>query len=217
MHIETISGETRSPGGKHANDRLRKRGMIPAVVYGHGGEPELLALSRHDLEHALQHATHVIKVRIDGRETQYLLKDVQYDHLQATPIHADLMRVTEHERVKVTVAVETVGEPHGIHEGGELVLMHNDIEIECPLLTIPDVLKFHVDHLGVGDALRVRDLELPEGVVVLMDPDESIATVRPKRGVKVEGEEEETTEASPAEPELVGRGKTAGADGEDAG
>lgn len=206
MQIALIQGETRNPGGRHANERLRRRGLVPAVIYGHDQPPETVALSRHDLLLALDHAQHVIKLAIDKQQTQYLLKDVQYDHLQHEPIHADLMRVDPDERVEVKVGIEFRGEPKGIHEGGELIQVLTELDIECPLLNIPELLRLKIDQLGVGEALHVREVELPEGVTTPHSPDDVIATVRAKRGVAVEEEEVEVPpEKEAAEPEVFGR------------
>jgi large subunit ribosomal protein L25 len=126
MEIASIKGEARQPGGRSANRRLRKQGFVPAVVYGHQQTPETIALSRHDLLLALEHGQHVVKVTIGQQKVQYLLKDVQFDHLQLEPIHADLMRVNLDERVRIKVGIELRGEPHGIHEGGELIHVLTD-------------------------------------------------------------------------------------------
>ena len=205
MQIATVQAETRNAGGRTINRRLRKQGWVPAIVYGHGEAPENLALSRHDLELALEHAAHVIQVKIGGQEKAYLVKDVQYDHLQHELIHADLMRVDLNERVTVKVALEFRGEPHGIHEGGEFIPLVTDLEVECPLLEIPESIRVKVEHLGVGQTLHVKDLVLPTGVTPTFDPEDAVAIVRLKRGA------EETAAAAPAEgaaePEVIGRGK----------
>jgi large subunit ribosomal protein L25 len=209
MEVEVIQAETRQPGGRHANRRLRKRGLVPAVIYGHKQTPETIALSRHDLLLALDHGRHVVNVALGERETQYLLKDVQFDHLQHEPIHADLMRVDADERVRVNCAIEFKGEPHGIHEGGELLHILTDLDIECSLLKIPEVLKVRVDHLGVGQTLHVGDLELPPGVTTHHNAEDVVATVRAKRGgleaAAEEAEAEQPAEEAGAEPEVIGR------------
>ena len=218
MHIESVKGEARAATGKAANSRLRKRGMVPAVIYGHGKDNEMIALSRHDLELVIQHTAHVIKVDIGDKKDQYLVKDVQYDHLQKTPIHVDLMRVKTDDRVHVKIGIEFKGEPHGLHEGGELIQVLTELEVECPLLNIPDLIKVKIDHLGVGEALHVREVELPEGTVARHDPDDVVATVRPKRGRSDIADLEEGAEGegeSASEPEVVGRtAKDEGSEGE---
>ncbi len=207
MHIAKIEGETRKPGGRSVNRRLRKRGLIPAVVYGHGETPDTLALSKHDIELALEHASHVIKVTVDNQEVQYLLKDVQYDHLQQEPIHADLMRVSADECVRISVAIEFRGEAHGVHEGGDFIAILTDLDIECPLNEIPEALKIKIDHLGVGQTLHVGDLELPAGITTHHKADDVVATVRAKRGGLGAEEEEIEVEGETTgdEPQVIGR------------
>jgi large subunit ribosomal protein L25 len=208
MQTSVIQGQTRKPGGRHANRRLRKRGLVPAIIYGHEQMPETIAVSRHDLLLALERAQHVVKVAVGKRETQYLLKDVQFDHLQHEPIHADLMRVDPGERVRVNVGIDFRGEPRGVHEGGELLHILTDLDIECPLLNIPETLRVRIDHLGVGQTLHVSDLELPEGITTHHNPEDVVASVRAKRSgvaAATEEEAEEVPEEAGAEPEVIRR------------
>ncbi|MEP0846573.1 MAG: 50S ribosomal protein L25 [Phycisphaerae bacterium] len=204
MEITTINGQRRAPGGRHANQRLRRAGLLPAVIYGHKQPPECVAVSRHELELALAHMSHVVKLAMDGAETHYLLKEVQYDHLQKTPVHVDLMRVDVKERVHVHVPVELRGDAPGIHEGGELVHVITELHVECPLLEIPGVLRARIDHLVIGEAVHVRDLELPPNVKPLHEPEDIVVVCRTKRGISV-GEEAPVAAEAAAEPEVIGR------------
>lgn len=208
MEVAVIRGETRQPGGRHHNERLRRRGLVPAVIYGHGQAPETVALSLHDTLLALQHVAHVISLRIDGHEQQYLIKDVQFDHLQQTPIHVDLMRVSRDERVQVRVPVELRGTPRGVHEGGTLVHVLPELEVECLLLEIPEAIRAHVEHLGLNEMLHVREIPLPASVKVLHRPDDIVAIVHPPRGITAAETEEAAAAAAAAsaEPEVIGRG-----------
>lgn len=207
MQVATINGETRTQRSRSALRNLRNRGLVPAIVYGHKETPEMLALSAHDLDLALEKMAHVVKVKLGAREEQYLLKDVQYDHMQATPMHVDLMRADLTERLTVRVPIELRGEPHGIHEGGVLVQIADSLEVECCLLDIPESIRPNVSHLGLNEALQVKDIDLPDGVTATGKPDEIIATVTAKRGVTEEeaAASEEGVEGAPAEPELIGR------------
>jgi large subunit ribosomal protein L25 len=179
--------------------------MVPAIIYGHGQTPEPVAVSRHDLDLALEHMVHVVKLDIDGRAQQYFIKDVQYDHLQAAPIHVDLMRVDENERVKVKVEIELRGTPKGVKEGGTVLQPLADLEIECLLLKIPEAIRVDISPLEMNQTVHVRELTLPEGVVALHGPDEIVAVVRPPRAeepVAVAA----PVEGAPAEPEVIGKG-----------
>ncbi|MBL8879484.1 MAG: 50S ribosomal protein L25 [Phycisphaerales bacterium] len=203
MEIATIKGEKRTVAGKHANERLRRGGHTPGVIYGHNETPEAIAVSSHDLQQALAHMTHVVSLDMGGKKTTYLLKEVQYDHLQRTPLHIDLMRVDPNEKVRVTVPVHTRGEPKGAGAGTSLVMVLADLHIECPLLAIPDAIMVNVSHLEVGHSIHVKELTLPQGVTALHQPDDIVCVLRtlkteePTATVAVEG--------APAEPEVIGR------------
>lgn len=207
MKIETVKGEARQPGNRHANQRLRKSGLVPAVIYGHNQPPESVALSRHDFDLALAHMQHVIRLQIGAKTEQYLIKEVQYDHLQKEPVHADLMRVDPNERVRVKSPVELRGTPKGAQDGGILVHVLANLEIECKLLEIPDSIRANVADLAIGQALHVKELELPAGVKALHAPEEIVAVVRaPAAAVEtVAATPVEGAEATPAEPEVIGR------------
>jgi large subunit ribosomal protein L25 len=207
MATGTLRSENREAGGRTTNRRLRRSGMIPAVIYGHGKENEMVAISLHELEQAMHRMERVIRLG-DGENEQYLIKDVQYDHLQKTPIHIDLLRVDPNEKVQVNVAIELRGTPKGAHEGGTLVQVMADLEVECLIGKIPDVLRPSVAGLAMGDTLHVRDLQLPEGVTARADPDEAVAACRAPRGAEAEeeavvAEGEEDVEGK--EPERIGR------------
>lgn len=205
MQIANIKGERREPGGRHANERLRRRGLVPAIVYGHGEKPETVALSARDLEQALEDLAHVVSVETGGKPQQYLIKDVQFDHLQKRPLHVDLMRVDATERVKVKVPLELRGDAKGASQGGVLVQLIGDLDVECLLLAIPDSIRVNVSELGLNQSLHVRELEMPEGVKALHHPEEIVVVCRPPRAevpvaaAPVEGAE------GPAEPEVIGR------------
>jgi large subunit ribosomal protein L25 len=204
MEIAEIQGETRQPGSHHSNDRLRRRGLVPAVIYGHGQTNEYVSLSLHDTKLALAHMLHVIKMRRDDKEEQYLIKAVQYDHLQQSPIHVDLMRVDVTERVHVKVPLELRGRPKGTLEGGTLVSVIAELDVECLLLDIPESIRAHVEHLALNEALHVRDIVVPPDVKVFNKPDDIVAIVHPPRGTTA-AELEAVPAEGEAEPEVIGK------------
>jgi large subunit ribosomal protein L25 len=182
--------------------------MIPAVVYGHGEEPLSLAVSLHEFRLALEHGHRVVEVESDSGRGQYLIKEVQYCHLQKDPIHVDLMRVDVTERVKVKVALEFRGDPAGLAVGGEVVHVMNDLEIECPLLEIPENIRVNIAPLNIGDAIHVRDIQLPAGVTSTAGKDDLVLSVRTKRTLAetpVAAAPTEGEAASSKEPEVIGR------------
>lgn len=204
MENMTLKAESRTSLGTRAARALRDEGRLPAIIYGHGEPPEAVSLARHDVEVALGHGARTLQVKLGGEAKQYLIKDVQYDHLDHEPIHLDLTRVDINERVTVRVGIELRGVPNGVSEGGVLDQHMADIEVECLVAEIPDTLHPVVTDLGLEDSLLVKDLELPPGVESLADPDERVATVRALMAA-AEPEPTEEVEEATEEPERIGR------------
>lgn len=205
MEVETLKAETRTGVGTHSSRKLREAGKIPTIIYGHGETPQSIALTLRDVEFALGHGARTLKVEIGGSKEQFFIKAVQYDHLNATPIHMDLARISKDERVKVRVGIELRGVAKGTGEGGIIDQHLADIEVECGVMEIPDTFHPLVTDLGLGDSLYIKDLELPSGVVAITDGDERIASVR-SPDMEVEEEDGDAEEgADDAQPERIGR------------
>lgn len=205
MEIKTLQAEPRSDSGTRAARKLRAGGKIPAIIYGHGEPPQSVSLTFHDVEVALAHGARTLPVEVDGSTQQFLIKAVQYDHLDADPIHLDLARVSMDERVKVRIGIELRGVSAGAKEGGVLEQHMADIEVECRVIEIPDTFHPFVTELAIGDSLLVKDLDLPAGVVALADDEERVATVRMAEKEAEPEEEAPEPEEGEAEPERIGR------------
>lgn len=186
--------------------------MLPGIIYGHGQDPEAISVSAHELQLALRHGVRLLGLKIDGQDSQYLIKEVQYDHLQKSPIHFDLARVDLDERVHVAVSIELKGTPKGVSEGGVVEHLMDAVEVECLASNIPDGLHPSVVHLDIGDALLVKDLDLPEGVVPMGDPEAKVALVRLLAEQVEEEAPEEGAETEAAQPERIGRVAETGED-----
>lgn len=206
MEQQTLKATTRQQIGTKHTRRLRKRGELPAIIYGHGEKPEAVALSLHEVEVQLHHGARVLKLDMGSKKNQpFLIKAVQYDYLGTNPVHLDLLRVDLDEKVTVKVAIELKGTPKGISDGGVLDQTLAEIEVECLMTQIPDTLTPLVTHLGIGDVLLVGDLELPTGVTTLKGADERVALIT-VLAEEPEADEEEV-EGESAEPEIIAKGK----------
>jgi large subunit ribosomal protein L25 len=205
METTTLTATPREGTGTKVARRERQAGRLPAIIYGHRETPEPVTLLAHDIDVQLAHGARVLNVDLNGRRGQYLIKEVQYDYRGTTPIHLDLMRVDLDEQVRVSVAIELRGTPKGLSDGGVLEQNLNELEVECLVTQIPETLRPLISHLGVNETLLVKDLELPEGVKALHDPEERVATIRV---LAEEPEAEaEVTEEEAAQPEIIGRKK----------
>lgn len=202
----TLKAQPREAKGTKAARRLRNQGKLPAIIYGHGQKPVSVAIDAHDFDQHLHHGEHVLSVDVGGKTESFLIKAVQYDHLDTTPIHVDLARVDLNERVVVKVAIELRGTPKGLSEGGLMDQVMPDVEIECLVTEIPEVIRPNVSHLGVDESLTVKDLELPPSAKPIADLNAPVATIRPLATAEATEEEAEDQEGA-AEPEVIGRGK----------
>jgi large subunit ribosomal protein L25 len=197
-----MKASTRKELGSRAVRRLRDKGLIPGIIYGHNEEPVPVTLSEHDLELALQHGERLLEVDVDGKSQNVLVKDVQWDTFGQIVIHVDLFRVSLDDRVEVTVPVVLRGTPAGEADGGVIRQAITDVSIECPVAGIPDEIRVMITHLNVGESIQLKDIALGEGLTLLDDPDSvlcSCAVIAEE--VEVAAEEEE------AEPEIIGEEK----------
>jgi large subunit ribosomal protein L25 len=200
--IEALSleAELREQIGSKAAAAVRRRGRVPAIVYGHKQEPLAISLNAHDFAEGLHHGHRLLDVAVNGKAEKMIIKDLQYDHLGRTILHVDLMRVDVTERIEVEVPLELKGVPKGTHEGGVLEAHLDHLEVECLAIDIPESIVVSVKDLDVGQSLHARDVKLPDGVKLVSQPDLIVATCR----VLIEAKTTEQLEAeTPVAPEVI--------------
>lgn len=184
--------------GTNYSRKLRKSGKLPAVIYGHKEETVSLAIPAESFVRALQHGARVMELKSNGKTEQTLIRDVQWDVYGIEVLHVDFERVSADERKVVEVALETKGDCAGVAAGNVLDIQMHNLELECPATKIPGTIQISVTALELGQAIHVKDLELPEGVKALADPEALVLhVIEPKEEV------EETSEQ--AEPEVIGK------------
>jgi large subunit ribosomal protein L25 len=206
MESVKLSTKPRPGHGSRGAKKLRKDGLIPAVIYGHKEAVIPLALDRKELETALRHNTRVVDLQLPAGPETAVIQDVQYDHLGSFVMHVDFKRVSRDERVKMTVRIELKGTPPGLGGGHILEQPLHALHVECLALAIPDSIKVNVTGLQLGHPIHVKELTLPEDVKALDDPDlvvVQIALVKVEAAPAVAPAEPGAPTA--AEPEIVGR------------
>ena len=196
-----VTAKQRTELGSRANKRLRDAGFIPGVVYGHKEAVIPVTLPKKEITGHLGHGAHLFDLALDGKSEKVLVKEVQYDHLGLEIIHVDFARVSLDEKVEVTVPLELKGTPKGEAEGAVLQQIISELEIECLVTDIPEVIRHNVSDLEKDAVLHIKDLKLPAGVRVLQDEDLIVATVKEI----AEEAPVEVAEGTAAEPEVIGR------------
>ncbi|HEX8322775.1 MAG TPA: 50S ribosomal protein L25 [Tepidisphaeraceae bacterium] len=197
-----VTAEKRSALGSRANMRLRKTGLVPAVVYGHHQDTLPVQLNRKELNRHIAHGVHLFNLSFDGHTESVLLKDVQYDAFGQELLHADFARVDLTERVTVTVSITLKGDPIGEKDGGVLQQILNELELDCVVTEIPDIISLDVSGLKKDDSLRVSDIKLGGSIKILTDEDQVVAKVEEPEEIS-----DEADESAAAEPEVIGKAK----------
>jgi large subunit ribosomal protein L25 len=198
-----VTVQSRSQMGSRANKRLRDAGQLPGVIYGHKEAVIPITLPKKEVVNHIKHGAHLFDLAFDGKSEKVLIKEVQYDHLGAEVIHVDFARVSLDEKVEVTVPIELKGTPKGEEEGAVLQQMVAELEVECLVTDIPEVIRHNVSDMGKDSVLHIKDLKLPAGVRALQDEDLIVAMVRE---IEEEAAPTEGAEGA-AEPEVIGKGK----------
>ena len=206
-----VNAKARSELGSRANKRLRNVGLIPGVIYGHKQAVVPVTLPRKEVANHIHHGVHLFSLAVGDQKETVLVKEVQYDHLGIEVIHVDFARVDLNERVTITVPLELKGTPKGEADGGVLQQVLAEIEIECLVTDIPDILRHNVSELGLNTVLHVKELLLPPNVKAINDGEQIVATVREIVEQVVAAVEGET-----AEPEVIGRKAEEPAEGAEA-
>ena len=212
QEIPELDAAVRERLGSRYARRLREQGQLPAVVYGHQEQPVHIALDHWRFEYLLDHGAHLLRIALDSGHEPCLVKDVQYDHLGAHVVHADLTRVDLSEEVEVELEIHLTGEPAALSEEGAMIDQPlTTLTVRCRADSIPENITHDISELGEDEAVTVADLQLPPGVATDVDPETMVAQVQ----VMQEQPEEEAVPAEGEEPEVVG--KKASDEGEDEG
>ena len=171
-----ITATVRDEFGKGAARRLRRDNLIPAVLYGHGGDPIHLALPAHATTMALRTANALLDIELAGHKPQLALpKQIQRDPVKDTIEHVDLIVVKRGEKVQVEVPLVVTGEL----KGEALVIQdQNVIMLEVEATNIPAHIEVSIEGLDVGATIFAKDLVLPEGASFTGDPDDLILSVQ---------------------------------------
>jgi large subunit ribosomal protein L25 len=197
MEVGKLEVDHRSEQGKGAARRLRAKGLIPGICYGHGRDPLPIALNAKNLQKALdpqkRHNT-VIAMTVNGDKAKaqsltVMLKDYQIDPLRRDVRHADFVVVDLTKEVHVTVPLVLTGKPEGVKDGGILHAVFRELSIASLPDAIPIKIEVDVSALKIGESVHVRDLKLPKGVRALLGPEQTIATVTAPQVEKTPEEE----------------------------
>jgi large subunit ribosomal protein L25 len=200
-----LTAAVRTETGKGASRRARRDGKVPAVLYGHGSDPQHLELDGHDFAAVLRHSgtNAVLTLDIAGKEQLALTKALEIHPIRRNIQHADLLVVRRGEKVTVEVNVVVEGEA----VSGSLVTQDaNTINIEADVQSIPDHLTVSIEGAEIGTQFTAGAITLPSGVNLISDPDTLVVNVVAAPTAE-EMEGEGAGEAAEAEGEVPAEGE----------
>lgn len=207
---EQITCRLREKTGRSNTRKLRREGLIPAVIYGKEQETMHLVLDEREFHKVLskvggENALIDLKVEEDKKKLSsktVIIKEVQRDFLTHRPLHIDFQSVRLTEKIRIKVPISIKGEAPGVKAGGILDHSLREIEIECLPRDIPEKIEVNISNLEIGDAIHIKDVAFPPGVVPTEDREVSILSIIPPKV-----EEEKVPEEEITEPEVIKKEK----------
>lgn len=209
MDTIKLSVHEREETGNGPARRLRAKGLVPATSYAKGKEATSISIELEELKAAMAHGHNVVleldfgkgaKGKGKAKGARYaVVKQIQYHPIRRQVLHVDLHEVDLAEEIEAAVAVEAIGNPAGLADGGILEWEHREVMVRALPSNIPPALELDVSGLLIGHHLSVAALQAPEGVTIVDDPEAIIVALLPPRVEQAVGEGEEVTE-----PEVIG-------------
>lgn len=167
------------------NDKLRKEGKLPGVLYGHGLETLPIQVSEKDFLKVFKKAGEntLVNLSIDGSSRPVLVHDVQHHYLDGQLTHVDFYAVRMDEKLHAKIPLHFVGESAAVKNlGGVLVKTHQELEVECLPADLPPFIEVNLANLiTFDDVVRISDLTVSDKVKILADPDDLVVAVTPPR------------------------------------
>ena len=177
-----INAQPRTEAGRNAIKKIKQAGFVPAVIYGAKDAARNIQIVERELARLLDHATSesvLVEVNIEGSGSKTaLIQEVQHHPVTGRVLHLDLHAVSMDELLTTEVAVTTTGEAAGVKTGGGVleVILHT-LHVECLPSDLPEAITVDVSALKIGEAIHVKDLQLPKGVTVTNDADLTVVSV----------------------------------------
>ena len=204
-----LNVQARTAGGTGDARRLRKTGLIPAIVYGKGIEPKCISVNATEWQLLSRNELNILSLVEDGKETLVLLKEVQHDPIRNRTRHLDFQAIRMDQKIKAHVAVRPGHAlPAGASAGGLLEQTIHEIEVESLPQDLPEEIIVDVSAMNLGDIIHVGDIQMPEGVVAVTHADIVVFTEVDESAAEAEEEAAPAEGEEAAEPEVIAEKKT---------
>ena len=200
-----------------SNNRLRAKGLIPAILYGGKDQNQNISISKKEISNIINSETFLSKVLeldIDGKKEKVIPRDVAYHVVSEEPMHIDFMRIVSGKKIILEIPVKFINHPDspGLKRGGVLNIVRRKVELKCPAESIPDEIVVDLAGTDIGTSIKISSVKLPENVIpTITDRDFVVATVAAPTVIKEPEKPAEETPAEGAEGEAPAEGTEAAA------
>jgi len=181
---------------------LRRKGLIPGVLYYAGERNVNIEIDKSILFHAMQSGQRIFEIEQEGESQFTMIKQVQYHPVTDEVIHLDLMRVRRSEKMTITVPLVLVGDAKGVKEGGLLSQSINQLEINCFPTDVPEQIELNVENLELSSSMSISDIKLEnDDIEIVTDKEVNVVNISQLVEEEVEEEADEVSDSSASEEE----------------
>jgi large subunit ribosomal protein L25 len=215
-----LTAKVRSARGSSIARRMRAEGVVPAEIYGHKATNQSIEFSEKEFTKIISSSKGeniFFALNIEGAQTDgpvlAVVKEIQYDKVSNSVLHADFHQVNMKEKIKIKVPVRLLNGDtcDGVKEGGVLQIVLRTVEVQCLPTEVPESIQIDAAHMAIGDSIHVSELKLPEGVKAVQSADSVVVSVAQQMAEEVKAaptaEEAAAAAAAPgaagAEPEVL--------------
>ena len=214
MATASLNASIRNDRGTGVARKLRQSGNVPAIIYGHGREPQSLAINTREVERLLgtiSAGSTVIELNMDGTTARTLIREIQRHPFKRSILHIDFQELVAGEKVTVSVPLRFTGTADGVrNSGGILEETMHQVHVRVDPSMIPDHIDVDVTPLTIGHSFHISDLQLPEGITVLDDAGATVCVCTAPKTVEEPAPGAEVATEAVAEPELIRKPKEEG-------
>jgi len=203
-----VNAQRRQDAGKGASRRLRRQGLVPAIVYGADREPEMISLVHNELVRHLEYEafySQVLDLKVGDETEEVVIKDLQRHPAKPFILHVDFQRIRALEKIRKTIPLHFLNEDNakGVKLGGMVSRKLTEVEVVCLPKDLPRNIEVDLLEMEVGDIVHLSAISLPEGVMLAHAPDPDVPVVI-IHGAQIHDEEEaEAAEAGDEEGEGI--------------
>lgn len=185
MKTVTIEGQLRTESGKKATRQLRSQELVPGVIYGGASEVNFAAPAKSFKSLVYTGQFQIAEVKVDGKTYKCILKDMQFDKVNDSLIHVDLLELIEGKKVIATLPLNFVGSAAGVKAGGKLILKMKSVKVKAEPKDLVESIEVDISNLEINQNIRVQDINAPN-MEILNSPRIPIASIVTTRQLRQE-------------------------------